>query len=248
MFETLDTLQGSVTLLEPPRELLLFIRDLLPMGIMGIQPPKNGARFGIVMQCGERELFAVKMQPVECSEEQSRTSYLANSLLIATAIKRYLSRGFGGLLIPCPYMRDKGARGVEAGIAFFGYPSPHGSEATAQVDYPAFDPRFSKGFTAMTTGFIGDLQATSAETGITLFQAIGLDPRPRLALGTIGFAFMLVGPHVVCLKPRVTAEDPSWTMLRSTGIDRVYHMPSLPYAVSEEDLRISKPEPGGGDR
>lgn len=248
MPEILDTPQGNVTLLEPPRDLLLFIRDLLPMGIMGIQPPKNGARFGIVMQCGVRELFAVKMQPVECSEEQSRTSYLANSLLIATAIKRYLSRGFGGLLIPCPYMRDKGAKGIEAGIAFFGFPCPEGREVHEYDAHGAFDGSFGHGFTAMMTGFIEDLQATSAETGITLFQAIGLDPRPRLALGTIGFSFMLAGPHVVCLKTRVAEEDPSWTMLRSTGIDRVYHMPSLPYAVSEEDLRIAKPDSGGGDR
>ena len=45
-----NTPQGSVALLPPTRELLRTIRDLLPMGIMGIQPPRDGAAFGIPSQ------------------------------------------------------------------------------------------------------------------------------------------------------------------------------------------------------
>lgn len=242
-----NTPQGSVALLPPTRELLRTIRDLLPMGIMGIQPPRDNAAFGIVMQCGEKELFAVKQQPVECSREQAPTSYMANALLVAGAFNRYLKRGFDGLLLPCPYMRDKGAKGVEAGIAYFAYPSPQGRETTTHVEISAFDRGFGKGFTAMLTGFIRDLEATSTETGITLFPAIGLDPRPRLALGTIGFSFMVVGADIVCLKTVVSEQDPAWTMLRSTGIDRVYHMPSLPYGIREAELSISKPNYGGSN-
>lgn len=236
-----NTPQGTVTLLPPTRDLLQFIHELLPMGLIGVQPPDDGARFGVVMQCGRHELFAVKQQPVECSPEQSRTSYLANSLLIAGSLKRYLARGFGGVFIPCPYLRDKGAKGVEAGIAHFGFPSPKGREVLEYDPSGAFDGNFGHGFTAMLTGFIEDLQATSLETGITLFTTLGLDARPRLELGTIGFSFMVAGPEVVCLKTRITEEDPAWTVLRSTGIDSVYHVPSLPYDVEEKDLRITKP-------
>lgn len=236
-----NTPQGTVTLLPPTRDLLQFIHELLPMGIIGVQPPRDGARFGVVMQCDRHELFAVKQQPVECSPEQSRTSYLAHSLLIAGSLQRYLTRGFGGVLLPCPYLRDKGAKGVEAGIAHFGFPSPKGRETLEYDADRAFDDTFGRGFTAMLTGFIEDLQATSEETGITLITPIGLDPRPRLALGTLGFSFMVVGPCVVCLKTQVTEQDPAWTILRSTGLDRVYHVPSLPYAVEEKDLRITKP-------
>jgi hypothetical protein len=242
-----NTPQGSVTLLPPTRELLRSIRDLLPMGIMGIEPQKDGAAFGIVMQCEDQELWAIKQQPVECSPDQAPTSYTANTLLVAGTFHRYFQRGFGGLLLPCPYMRDKGTKGVEAGIAYFAYPSPQGREATADVEIPAFDRGFGKGFTAMLSGFINDLEKTSTETGITLFPAIGLEPRPRLQLGTIGFAFMVVGNDLVCLKTVVSEEDPAWTMLRSTGIDRVYHMPSLPYGICQEDLRISKPNLGGNN-
>lgn len=241
MPSAVNTPQGKVALLPPTRELLLSIRDLLPMGIMGLEPPKDGAAFGIVMQCGKDEVWAVKQQPVECSQEKSRITHKANSILIAVALKRYQARGFGGLFIPCPYMRDKGAEGVEAGIAYFGFPRPDGREVVEYDANPAFDDGFGRGFTAMMTGFIQDLQATSAETGIGIAPTIGLDPRPRSQLGGVGFAFMAVGPHIVCLKRRVTEKDPSWTALRSTGIDRVYHMPSLPISVSEEQLRITKP-------
>jgi hypothetical protein len=236
-----NTPQGAVTLLPPTRELLQTIHDLLPMGIVGIQPPDHGVSFGVVMQCEDRELWAIKQQPVECSHDQAPTSYTANALLVAGSFHRYLQRGFAGLLLPCPYMRDKGAKGVEAGIAYFAYPSAAGRETTTCIEIPAFDGQFGKGFTVMLTGFIEDLNATSAETGITLFTTLGLDPRPRLQLGTIAFSFMVVGPDLVCLKTRITEEDPSWTMLRSTGIDCVYHVPSLPYAISDKDLRITKP-------
>lgn len=242
-----DTPQGAVVLRPPTRDLLRAIRDLLPLGLVGIEPPRDRAAFGLVMQCGERELLAVKQQPPECRRAEVPVVYEANLLLVTGTFHRYLRRGFGGLLLPCPYLRDKGSAGVEAGIAYFIYPSPAGRETTETGGCPAYDQAFGRGASAMLGGFIEDLQATSRETGLALFPTIGLEPRPRRQLGSIGFSFLLVGSELVCLKTRISGEDPIWTVLRSTGIDRVWHLPSLPYGIGDEDLAISKPEAAGSN-
>ena len=195
------------------------------------------------MQCGERELYGVKQQPVECDEKQSRISYQANTLLIAHSLAEYLKSGFSGLFMPCGYIRARERGLFESGIAYFGFPSPHGREAQEYPFEGAYDRQLGHGFTTMMTSFIRALQQSSRETGITLFMPIGLDLRPRLHLGLLGFGFMLLGPHIVCLKTVVSTEDPAWTILRSTGVTEVFHIPSIPAAIREEELPTAKPTP-----
>jgi hypothetical protein len=62
--------------------------------------------------------------------------------------------------------------------------------------------------------------------------------RPRLHLGRLGFGFMVNGPDVVCLKMRISEQDLTWAALRSTGISKVFHIPSAPAAVGESDCRL----------
>ena len=66
-----NTPQGEVRLLPPPVELLRAIRAFMPFGAVRYVPPQQGADFGLIMQCGEQELFAVKQQPMDCDKEQS---------------------------------------------------------------------------------------------------------------------------------------------------------------------------------
>jgi hypothetical protein len=133
----IDTPKGTVTLLKPNLELLRAIRSLLPFGALRFAKPERGATFGLVMQCGETELLAVKRQPVECDEEQSRISFMANSILIAHSLRAYLAHGYTGLFLPCAYLRKKDINRFEAGIAWFGYPSPHGHESQEYPCQPA---------------------------------------------------------------------------------------------------------------
>lgn len=237
----IKTPQGSVTLLEPTVELLRAIRSFLPFGALRLTEPERGARFGLVMQCGETELLAVKRQPVDCDEQQSRISYMANSLLIAHSLRSYLAHGFSGLFLPCAYLRRKPGGRFEAGIAWFGYPSVNGHETQEYPYQPAWDDQFCHGFTQMMLSFLSALQESSEQTGITLPPAIGLDVRRRMQLGSLGFGFMVIGPHVVCLKTAVSAEDPTWTALSSVGIAEVYHIPSVPMAINESQLATAKP-------
>lgn len=238
---TVNTPQGEVKLLPPPVELLRAIRSFLPFGAVRYAAPQSGADFGIVMQCGDQEVFGVKQQPVPCDEQQGFVSFQAHSILIAHSLAEYLRNGFSGLLMPCAYIRKKEAGHVESGIAYFGFPSPHGRESQEFPYEAAYDRPFGHGFTTMMVSFIRALQQSSRDTGITLFQPIGLDVRPRMHLGSLGFGFMLVGPHIVCLKTIVSEQDPVWTVLRGTGLSEVFHIPSIPAGIPESDLHTAKP-------
>lgn len=239
---TVNTPHGAVRLLPPPVELLHAIRSLLPFGAIRYGTPQKGAGYGIVMQCGDEEVYCVKQQPVPCDEEQGLVSYQARSVLIAQSIAGYLHHGFSGLLMPCPYMRRLDTGQVESGIAYVGAPAPHSRERQAFPAEGGYDRPFGHGFTIMMTTFIRTLQQSSQDIGIFLFQAIGLDVRPRSALGSLGFGFMVVGPHVVCLKTVVSEQDPVWTFLRATGISEVFHMPSVPAGIAKSILPTAKPD------
>lgn len=241
LMNAINTPQGEVKLLQPPAELLHAIRSFLPFGAFRYEIPMDGADYGIVMKCGDQEVHAVKQQPVPCDEQQGLVSFQAHSILIAHSIAGYLRNGFSGLLMPCAYIRKKDAGQVESGIAYIGTPSPHGRESQEFPYEAAYDRPFGHGFTTMMISFIRALQQSSRNTMITLFQPIGLDVRPRLHLGSLGFGFMLVGPHIVCLKTRLLEQDPVWTVLRSTGISEVFHMPSVPACIDETYLHTAKP-------
>lgn len=204
------------------------------------EPPQQGADFGLVMQCGEQELFAVKQPPMDCNEQQSRISYQANAILIAHSLAGYLAHGFDGLFMPCNYIRAKEGGQFESGIAYFGYPSVEGCECQAFPYENSFDGQFGHGFTTMMTAFIRALQQSSRTTGITLSRRVGLDVRYRLELGSLGTAFLLVGSQIACLKTVVSEQDPVWTVLRATGISEAFHVPSLPAAIGEDELSVAK--------
>lgn len=163
-FSLVKTPQGPIELCPPEPAQLRALRELLPLGAVQYSEPQHGARFGLVMKCGDREAFAVKQQPVEVPTDVARTCYTANSLLIALSLRTYLEHDFSGFMMPCAYLREKGASGVEAGIAYFGAPDPKGKEA---LDFPhddsfgddAFDKPFGTGFTIMLTQAVRAIQA-----------------------------------------------------------------------------------------
>jgi hypothetical protein len=231
------TPQGPVKLRPPEPAQLRALTALLPLGAVQYSKPFNGAEYGVVMKCGDKEALAVKQQQVEVPAEKAGTCFTANNILIALSLRAYVENGFAGLMMPCAYLRDKGARGVEAGIAYFGAPDPKGKEA---LDFPhrdAFDNQFGTGFTVMLSGSIRAIQTASRTSSITLQQPIGLDLRPRSALGTLGFGFLVHGALIYCLKTQVRENDPIWTAIRSTGIDDIIHLPSVPAEIRPDELR-----------
>lgn len=241
MMKSVSTPQGEVALIPPPIELLRVVRDYLPFGATRYVPPQQGADFGLVMQCGEREMFAVKQQPVDCDEQNGHLTYQVNCILIAHSLIGYLANGFSGMLMPCPYIRKKEAGAVESGIAYFGVPAPEGIERQDRPYDASFDGQFGHGFTTMMIAFIKSLQESARVTQIDLFDCIGLDVRPRSHLNTLGFGFMVIGRNILCLKTNISEKDPIWTLLRASGVTEVYHLPSIPAGISEKDLSVTKP-------
>lgn len=242
----ISTPQGSISFAEPEPRKLRSLRAALPLGAVAYSKETNGARYGIVMKCGDDEAWAIKQQPPEVPEESLQTAYLGNSILIALSIRRYMKNGFGGCLMPCPYFRRKPA-GIEAGIAYFGSPSAAGIEAAEFPFEGAFDNQFGHGFTTMVTHFVKALKSSTKESGITLQPCIGLDYRPRSALDSLGMQLLIHGSELYCLKTEVSERDPIWTAVRSTGIDRVTYLPSLPAEITHEQLSIAKPTNQGED-
>ncbi|MEQ1934768.1 MAG: hypothetical protein ABL962_12985 [Fimbriimonadaceae bacterium] len=237
----INTPQGAIEIAEPDPVQLQNLRQALPFGLVGYQSPVHGAEYGIVLQCGGDEAWVVKQQEPDVPEERFPEVYLSQSILIASSVARYRAAGFGGCFMPCVYFRKKES-GMETGIAYFGSPSPLGIEADPSASRGAFDSDFGRGFTTMFNRFIEELQQSSKESGIKLQPCIGLEARPISVAGTLIFGFLVHGQDVYCLKPGVSDKDPAWTALRSSGIDRIFDLPSIPARITDEQLGIAKPE------
>jgi hypothetical protein len=243
MPEIVSTPHGDIALVQPPIELLQAVRRFMPFGAARYVPAREGADYGIVMQCGDREVMALTQQSPELEDRYGVVAYQTNSILIAHALAGYVKRGLSGLLMPSAYMRKLENCKIESGIGYFGAPSPDGSECLDRPYDPAFDNEFGHGFTFMVGSFIGCLQESSAALNIPLFPCQGIKSYPRLELGVLGFGFMVVGQSILCLKTKIAPDDPVWVALIASGIHEIYHLPSIPAGISDSDLAITKNAP-----
>jgi len=241
--QSIETVSGTVELNKIGSDLFKEIRKQLPYGIVGLKSAdSDNLEFGLVMQCGDDEVFGIKLQPVDCDQEQAEFAMQANTILIADAIPRYLQSQYSGLLIPMPYIRDKSGT-FESGIALFIFPNPDGPEAWEDIPHAGgYDNRFGTGCTAMLTAFVRALKSSAKETGIPLYKVMGMDPRPRMHLGSLNFGYLIAGDKVVAIKTTITDRDITCGILRKAEITEVELMPSRAFGIKPTDLAISKPE------
>jgi len=229
------TQTSSGMLQNPARQQLEHVSSFLPLA--GPIPEKpGGADYGIVMQRGKQETWAIKQQPVDVKGSHADEAAMANQSLVVQAIPRYMKRGFKGVLMPCVYMRPKPKGMAEVGIAYFGGADPADAKARRGLDpLTGIDPEavHGIGFGKMVMAFMESLAEASAETGTFLFTAIDMDHRPRSALGSLLFSFLVHGQDLYCLKIRPPKRDPTWAWLKSVGIATVYALPSVPLGVEE---------------
>lgn len=226
------TAAGIVTLKDPAEEQLMDVGRYLPLA--GPLPGKpGGADYGIVMKQGGRELMAVKQQVVDFSEDQLQDACTNHLALVILALKGYRDLGFTGVLMPSVYVRPKAGRKMEVGVAYFGAAAPLDAPA-AKRRSPARDDEDPSGkFTEMVAGFINSMLVASKRTGIQIPAIIGLDYRPRSALGTLWFSFLVHGRELYSLKISPSHQDPAWEVLRTSGIREAWAIPCVPLEIPE---------------
>ncbi len=237
----IETPKGTVQILEPGLGQLRSIRDLMPFGAIQFTEPQNGARFGLVMQCDQQEVFCIKQQAVELDRQGAEQWMQIQHWMIAEAYCRYIKHGFSGAYLAAAYLRQRDNGLWEPGVAHFIYPSPTGIESQEFPFEQAYDDQFGHGATTMFTHFARDFMASFKESNMQPPNYFGLDVRPRLHLQSLGMYFMAVGQQIVCLRANLREkEDAAWAIFASGGVDRIYHLPSIPMTISKAQLRISK--------
>jgi hypothetical protein len=246
--KTIQTPEGEIRLLEPPVELLRAIRAYLPYGMVRLKPPAGQAEFGIVMQCGDFEVMAIKQQSVDLDPESGELQFRSNHVLIAAALKSYLQNGFKGLLMPVPYRREKPGGRIEAGFAYFGSPSPTQGPLLEPQQRGFWADHFSEEFHSMIRRFIHALVEGAAATRLPIQEVIiGLDVRKRMQLDAIILSFMVLGNNLICLRATIDEREWTWSILRSAGITELYHLPSVSMAIRADELEKAKSDSQQGD-
>ena len=237
----IETPKGTVQILEPDLGILRSIRDLMPFGALQFTEAQNDARYGLVMQCDQQEVFCIKQQPVELDRQGAEQWMQIQHWMIAEAYCRYIKHGFSGAYLASAYLRQRDNGLWEPGVAHFVFPSPTGMESQEFPFEHAFDNQFGHGATTMFRHFAQDLMAAFKESKLQPPNYFGLDVRPRSHLQRLGMYFMAVGQHVVCLRPNLhEKQDAAWAIFASRGVDRIYHLPSVPMTISRDDLKIAK--------
>ena len=230
--QTLSTPHGSMTLEAPASELVHFVGSRWPMGIREAELHGRPA-YGIVFQHGQREAWGVKLQQVECSEEDAQTWMEINSARLALAIPEYLKCDFGGLLVAGAYCRTKKKDFCEPGIALFPVPDLDGRECRGTAQLSHFDDQLGRGSSNMVVKMAERLAAVSKEI-LPALQPIGIDVRPRLKLGSLRLDFLILQQHVFCLRRLVAESDPLWQYAAKAGFRHLLHMPSFTAGIQDD--------------
>jgi len=239
MTTTYQTSKGPILAKDPTLGQMANLKKGLPLGLIGMQTEEGPIGYGFVTKCGDEEAWALKQQSVEIEPKDEQTIHTANSILLAQSVKRYMSHGFGGCLAPCLYRREK-PNGIELGFAYFGSPLPTGIEAMEFPPEPACDNRFGDGFLTLFRHFHESLTKSSKEGGIPLRPVIGLDQRTTSQLGNLILPLIIHGKTLFLCRRELQEDDLFLTILASTGVREVVHLPCQPIAIASEHRALAK--------
>lgn len=223
-----DTSAGILKLVPATEALLKAFAVRWPMG-MGMG--STGDLSYLCFQIGEQEAYGVKLQPPDTDERNGKLQHLCNLALIAAAYPRYLELAHRGLMLPCAYLREKGNDRFESGFAFFVAPDPMSAPDPSNGTDTMFDGTLGDGATRMILDFIDALREASQRLELELGPFIGVDLRPRLALGRLGLSFMICGRKVLAVQHPLHKEYPFWKLPVQSGVTELPYAPMVPTAL-----------------
>lgn len=237
----IQTSKGIIDIQKPGDEILHRLQNILTYGIMPFKKTFNDANFGFVMQCGDNEVYCIKQQPLEVERQQAEQLFQLQHMMIIEAYCSFKELGFSGAYLASPYLRQRDNGLWEAGVSHFIFPSENEKLNSENSHSNAYDNQFGNGATNMFIGFVDCFKQAFAKSKLTMPQYFGTDVRTRSHLKNLSMSFMILGSDIICLRPNLREkEDIAWTILFNRGVDKVYHLPSLPMTIKETDLNKSR--------
>lgn len=237
----ISTQNGSIDVYEPATVALKWLQYLLPFGIIPFGEKVNGANFGFVMDCGEKEVQCLKQQPLAVEHSEAVELFNLQHLMIVDSYCRYVKMGFKGAYLASPYLKQRDNGLWEAGVSHFIFPVNKSTNLLGKLFPKAYDKQFGIGATSMFVCFIKCYKKAFTETNQTIPQYFGIDIRSRSHLQSLAMNFMVLNSEIFCLRANLREdEDMAWAILASAGIKKVYHFPAVPLAIPESDLNFAK--------
>lgn len=240
----IKTPNGIIEICEPTTEMIKRLQTILPYGMM-IEPCKE-VKYGIVMQCDDKELNSLRLQPLEQNYEYAAQLFDIHHYLIMKSYCEYIKKGFLGAFLASPCITERKDGLWESVVALFIFPEkdetdPLPKKGGKRQNY--LDDEFGKGAEKMFNNFLKTFgkEFNKLEVDKLFGKYISVAIRPRSYLGGLAMWFMVLDSHIICLRRNLREqEDSAWGFLASQGIKKVYYLPSHPMTISKSDLDYAK--------
>ena len=229
---TIKTSSGNIDLVPATTEQLRGVDNYWPMGLF--KRPDAQGHYGLVFQCGDQEVWGIKAQLAEVSEEDAGAVHHLQRILVATALPYYLEKRHRGVMVPCPYIKDKSEGKVECGITFFVGPdvaSKPGPGKNANKVW--WDEALGAGASLMIYDMLEALSRGREKWDLPLMKYIGFDLRPRLHIVNIVMHFAIHGSQVIAIITPLDEREPIWKYVVGSGLSSLPYAPMLPWRLPE---------------
>jgi len=223
---TIETADGALSLVPVNIDQLREIARYWPMEL--VKDPKSPGQYGLVFQQGEHEVHGVKLQPPDTAEADAKTFHHVNRVLIAAALPYYLEKRHRGVMVPCAYYKQKAPGLVETGFALFVGPDASSKSALEEPVRRMYDDRLGVGATPMIFDMAGAIARAQKDNRLPGMTVIGVDLRPRLAMGGLAMHFVIVGQQVVVVKTPLDESEAVWGCLVGAGFSTLPYAPMIP--------------------
>ena len=225
----INTDAGSIELTPANPDELKPVAARWPMGIVFSQV--EAEPHGLVFQVGEQEAHGVKFQPPDSDEQTAKGLYLNNLALIASALPLYLEHQHLGIMLPCAYCKQKSDGRFESGLALFVGADPASRLPSQSRADGLDDDQLGDGASRMASDMAAAVLQAGKQVGLPVNTVIGVDVRPRLALGVLGMPFLVQGAKVFVIQHPLRNDHPVWGFAVRAGFSKLAYAPMIPAAV-----------------